>query len=282
MGSASDVLRIARNELGNTSGKKYWDAYFNGSMSYVNGSQTPYCACFVSWVLSKASVKAAGIPAAYCPYICRDGRNAGKTVSKYSAQPGDIVLFDWDGDGLSDHVGLVETNQGSYLQTIEGNTNGGIVSRRTRYFSGICHIIRPDYSKNSKTSDKSNTSKNDSKLEVDGWAGPLTITALQKAVGLDEYYIDGILSGQYIENREYLGNIWSCGWNGYGSYTVKKLQMLLGIHADGIWGKVTSMALQKHLIGLGYSCGPDGVDGYFGYNSCCALQKALNDGKLFK
>lgn len=276
MGSSSDVLRIARNELGTASGKKYWDAYFKGSMNYVNGSQTPYCACFVSWVMSKAGVKVSGIPAAYCPYICRDGKNAGKTVSKYSAQPGDIVLFDWNGDGLSDHVGLVETNQGSYLQTIEGNTNGGIVSRRTRYFSGVCHVIRPDYSKEEKHSDEP------SKLSVDGWAGPLTITALQKILNLDEYYIDGILSGQCVENREYLGNIWSCGWNGYGSYTVKKLQSLLSVHEDGIWGKVTSMAMQKHLIGLGYSCGPDGVDGYFGYNSCCALQKALNDGVLFK
>lgn len=276
MGSASDVLRIARNELGTTSGKKYWDAYFKGSMNYVNGFQTPYCACFVSWVMSKAGVKASGIPAAYCPYICRDGRNAGKTVSKYSAEPGDIVLFDWNGDGLSDHVGLVESNQGSYLQTIEGNTNGGVVARRTRYFSGVCHVIRPDYSNHEKKSD------GPVKLSVDGWAGPLTITELQKTIGLDDFYIDGILSGQYIENREYLGNIWSCEWDGYGSYTVRKIQNLLGVHGDGIWGKVTSTAFQKHLIGIGYSCGPDGADGYFGYNSCCALQKALNDGNVFK
>lgn len=272
MATSADVLRIAREELGNTSGKKYWDAYFHGAMSYVNGSSTPYCACFVSWVLSKAKVKVPGLPAAYCPYICRDGIKSGVTTNKYSALPGDIVLFDWNSDGLSDHVGIVESNQGGYLQTIEGNTNGGVVARRTRYFSSICHVIRPDYYVN----------KTDKViLDVDGWAGPLTITELQKQLDLPSEYVDGILSGQMWRHKDYLGNIWSCEWDGLGSYTVETLQNKLGISSTGFWDKETSIALQNKLIASGYSCGPDGADGHFGYNSCCALQRALNDGKLF-
>lgn len=269
MPSSSDVLRIARNELGITSGKKYWDFYFKGSMSYVNSSQTPYCACFVSWVLAKAGANASGIPAAYCPYICRDGRKAGKIVSKYNALPGDIVLFDWNLDGLSDHVGVVESNQGSYLQTIEGNTNGGVVARRTRYFSSICHVVRPDYSSNSFE-----------KLEIDGWAGPLTIAALQKALRVPDDYVDGVLSGQNPQYKEYFDHVWSCEWSGLGSYTVERLQEKLGLYASGLWDRNTSLKLQSKLIDLGYSCGEDGIDGYFGYNSCKALQRALNDGVL--
>lgn len=276
MATPTDVLRVARAELGNTSGKKYWDAVFKGEMSYVDGATTPYCACFVSWVFSKVSLPGSGLPAAYCPYICRDGEKSGRVVSKYSALPGDIVLFDWNGDGLSDHVGLVESNQGNYLQTIEGNTSGGIVARRSREFSTICHVIRPVYN---FTEIRGQAIEEG--LDVDGWAGPLTIAALQTALRVPDYYIDGFLSGQSVLDKEYLGNVWSCEWDGFGSYTVEMLQKQIGAEEDGLWGYNTSKYFQHYLINLGYSCGEAGVDGYFGYYSCCALQRALNDRKLF-
>lgn len=275
MPTPTDVLRIAKAELGNQSGKKYWDFFFKGDMSYVNGASTPYCACYTSWVMDQAKVSVAGLPAAYCPYICRDGVKAGKTVSKYDAQPGDVVLFDWDNDGLSDHVGIVESNFGSYLQTIEGNTNGGQVARRTRYFSNICHVIRPNYDGKEVIAQVS-----DSDLVVDGWAGPLTITKLQQVLKNPEGYVDGVLSGQAPNQQEYFDHVWSCTWNGLGSYTVERLQDILGLGTSGIWNYYLSVALQERLINNGYSCGPDGADGYFGYNSCCALQRSLNDGVI--
>lgn len=278
MGTSTDVLRIARNELGNTSGKKYWDAFFKGDMSYVDGATTPYCACFVSWVFAQAATYVSGLPAAYCPYICRDGEKSGRIVGKRSALPGDIVLFDWNGDGLSDHIGIVESNQGDYLQTIEGNTKGGIVARRSRDFSTICHVIRPVYD-----STEVKGQAIEEKLDVDGWAGPLTIAALQLALHVPSYYVDGYLSGQRVADKPYLENVWSCEWDGLGSYTVEKLQEAIGDQwsQSGCWGYWTSVYFQYYLINLGYSCGEAGADGYFGHDSCCALQRALNDGKLF-
>jgi len=269
MGTSSDVLRIARNEIGNTSGKKYWDFYFNGDEQYVNGGLTPYCACFVSWVLNQAAVKAVGFPAAYCPYVCRDASNAGVLVNKYDAHPGDIVLFDWDEDGLSDHVGFVESNEGDYLQTIEGNTNGGVVARRTRYFSSICHAFRPNYNGSSPEVIKDS-------LDIDGWAGPKTITKLQKALGLST---DGVISGQSKQYQDYFENVCSCTWGDKGSVVVSKIQHSFGSVNTGIWDRAFSMLLQSVLTEAGYNCG--GIDGYFGYKSCCALQRALNDGAVF-
>lgn len=276
MGTAADVLRIARGELGTTSGKKYWDFYFKGSIAYINGDKTPYCACWTSWVFDTAKVTAAGLPNSYCPYICSAGNKAGKLVNKYSAQPGDIVLFNWNGDSLSDHVGIVESNEGSYLQTMEGNTNGGKVARRTRNFSDVCHVIRPNYS-SASTSTKTST-----RLDVDGWAGPATITKLQQTLKVPTAYIDGVLSGQDISNKEFLGNIWSVEWNGLGSLTVEYLQQKIGAGEDGFWGYETSKKFQQYLIRHGYSVGSDGADGYFGLNSCKALQRALNEGLIFK
>ena len=50
--------------------------------------------------------------------------------------PGWIITFNWDdgtqpNDGFADHIGIVEKVEGNIITTIEGNTNGGIVARRT-------------------------------------------------------------------------------------------------------------------------------------------------------
>ena len=61
---------------------------------------------------------------AYCPSIQAAGE--GHKVSAEEAETGDIVLYDWDGDGNADHVGLfVDNGDGSSTITaIEGNTSG--------------------------------------------------------------------------------------------------------------------------------------------------------------
>ena len=49
----------------------------------------------------------------------------GKWKGMSDPQPGDVVWFDWDGDGVTDHVGLVKSiNSDGSIHTIEGNTGG--------------------------------------------------------------------------------------------------------------------------------------------------------------
>lgn len=50
----------------------------------------------------------------------------------YEPQPGDIVFFDWGGDGGADHVGIVESCDGSTVHTIEGNTSDSCARRSYR------------------------------------------------------------------------------------------------------------------------------------------------------
>lgn len=153
--SASSVLSVARGEIGYcrfddpAAGTKYGRWYAQSHGSYYGQSGVPFCAMFVSWVFSQAGASCAGLPAAYCPYILNAARGAGNVLAdKTKAQTGDVVLFDWDG-GVVDHVGIVELNKGSYIQTIEGNTtiNGrsGSVGRRTRAWSTVAAIVRPRY-----------------------------------------------------------------------------------------------------------------------------------------
>ena len=62
---------------------------------------------------------------------------------------GDIVLFDFNRNGTSDHIGIViSVNSDGSITTIEGNTgkgnntNGGQVQIRTRYKSQVNYFVR--------------------------------------------------------------------------------------------------------------------------------------------
>lgn len=109
----------------------------------------PWCAVFISYCYANAGSKLfqAGKYSTYCPYLVADTRagNKGLTITK-DPQPGDIVLYDWQGDGISDHVGIFEAwapMSRTSFTAIEGNTgvgndsNGGEVMRRTRKISDV-------------------------------------------------------------------------------------------------------------------------------------------------
>jgi hypothetical protein len=57
----------------------------------------------------------------------------------YNPSPGNIIFFDWDGNGVSDHVGIVESCDGTTLYTIEGNANDAV--KRLSYAVGDGRIL---------------------------------------------------------------------------------------------------------------------------------------------
>lgn len=266
MATVEDILNVARGELGTTSGKKYWDAYFGGG--YVNGSVTPWCACFTSWLLQQVDVYCPGFPRA----VAIDAHDDfdGRGVSKWSLQPGDMLGFDWDGDSWGDHIGIVEWIDGGIAHTIEGNTSGGRVARCSRSIASVVtNGVRPFY-------DDSPAAR---KLEVDGYIGPATIREWQRQMGSP--YVDGIISGQ---KQGFYQHFWAVerdqvdfdGGSG-DSWMVREMQKRIGVGQDGVWGPVTSKALQKWLQGKGYDIGSAGCDGYVGRDTAKALQRSLND-----
>jgi hypothetical protein len=107
----------------------------------------PYCAMGATkWYVeagSKELVK--GVRYAYCPFIVADARAGNHKLSVVrvrDVKPGDLVMYDWEGNGVSDHVGLFEKwvdQKDGYFQAVEANTspddsgsqsNGGGVFRR--------------------------------------------------------------------------------------------------------------------------------------------------------
>lgn len=154
--TAASVLDVARSQLGVKSGRKYWD-YVMGS-GYISGGATPWCACFVSWVFHEAGAKCAGLPSASCTYgIYAKAKAAGKLVSVDRAQPGDVILFNFDGVASdAEHTGIIESVGATTFVTIEGNTSdtnqtaGGTVAKKVRKKSSTFAIVRPDYAASGK------------------------------------------------------------------------------------------------------------------------------------
>ncbi len=70
-----------------------------------------------------------------------------KEINNYSlALPGDIIFYDWNSDGLRDHVGIVENIVGSVFTVIECNYNNRVgrrvINKKSPTINGI---LRPKY-----------------------------------------------------------------------------------------------------------------------------------------
>lgn len=110
----------------------------------------PWCAMFQTYVWVQAGSKAweRSRRWAYCPFILDDARspsNPGITViTAKQAQAGDVVLFDWNHDGIADHVGLCTgpVDQNNNFSTIEGNTGLGEVAARVQNTNNVIAFIR--------------------------------------------------------------------------------------------------------------------------------------------
>ncbi len=134
-GGAADIVEIASSQLGNVGGRPYWSWY--GFESRVE-----WCACFVSWCANECGYIDSGAVPKFsdCPTGVQWFKAAGRWLPGGSAPaPGDIVFFDWDGDGVSDHVGIVESCDGSTVRTIEGNSDDAC--RRSAYGVGSPFIM---------------------------------------------------------------------------------------------------------------------------------------------
>ena len=116
---SDDIVAVALSQVGNVGGQPYWSWY--GFSSRVE-----WCACFVSWCGEQCGYIESGmIPKhSYCPTGVEWFRSKGQWQDRNSIPvPGSIIYFDWGGDGVADHVGIVESCDGNIVYTIEGNAN---------------------------------------------------------------------------------------------------------------------------------------------------------------
>lgn len=115
----SRILDIAQGEVGTQEVGENQGPMLKYPNAFGRGSEA-WCADFVSWVNTQA-----GNPmnSSYVPAMYDQLQAEGKWKGRSNPQPGDIVIFDWYGEG-PEHVGLVKgVNGDGTIQTIEGNTS---------------------------------------------------------------------------------------------------------------------------------------------------------------
>lgn len=112
------IVSVALSQVGNVGGEPYWSWYgFN--------SRVEWCACFISWCANECGYIDAGVIPEFAG--CVQGSNWFKERGlwqdgSFTPSAGHIIFFDWEGDGETDHVGIVERVENGTVYTVEGNS----------------------------------------------------------------------------------------------------------------------------------------------------------------
>lgn len=126
-----DISDVAFSQVGNTGGRRYWSWY--GFDRHVD-----WCACFVSWCVYKTGLDEPKFS------VCEEGKEWFVDKKRWQdkdvvPKAGMIIFFDSDGDGVSDHTGIVTNYEEGKIHTVEGNVSDKCKERE--YFYGEKTII---------------------------------------------------------------------------------------------------------------------------------------------
>lgn len=153
----TEVLALASMYLGCRTGDTSeriiidaYNSYFKGHYprNYVLKYTDSWCQAFVEGVAIMSNL--ADIFPSECG--CQEALNLAKSMGicqarTYIPEPADVVYFDNNGDGWSDHTGYVKLVKDGKLYTIEGNAMGGTCCEKSYDVNDkrIFAYVTPDY-----------------------------------------------------------------------------------------------------------------------------------------
>ena len=123
--SCQAVIDLALSQVGQIGGQPYW-SYYGFS------SRVEWCACFVHWCMRNTPSASGSYPQtsnnAYCQTIANNFMAIGQWGNRGYTDlvAGDTIFFDWQGDGHTDHIGLVIGTDGTNVYTVEGNSGDAV------------------------------------------------------------------------------------------------------------------------------------------------------------
>lgn len=125
-----EIVSVALSQVGNVGGQPYWSWYgFDGRVEW--------CACFVSWCANECGYIESGVIPKFagCVLGSQWFKDRGQWQDgSFEPSAGQIIFFDWEGDGETDHVGIVEKCENGIVYTVEGNS--GDACRQKQYAVG--------------------------------------------------------------------------------------------------------------------------------------------------
>ena len=119
------VIDLALSQVGQAGGQPYW-SYYGFS------SRVEWCACFVHWAMRNTPSASSKYPTtannAYCQTVANNFMSIGQWGDRNYTNlvAGDTIFFDWQGDGHTDHIGLVIGTDGTNVYTVEGNSGDAV------------------------------------------------------------------------------------------------------------------------------------------------------------
>ena len=142
------IIEVAMSYIGTKESPKNSNKTIFGKWANFDG--VAWCGLFVSYCYEKAGFKLPKIGFGFNGFAGCQTAVAYFTKNKQVVQnpePGDIVFFDWNGDGRYDHTGIfVEFIDHDTFHSIEGNTsftnqsNGGEVMLRKRLRKNVIFV----------------------------------------------------------------------------------------------------------------------------------------------
>lgn len=253
--SIQHLLDVAQHEVGYVEGggpdghsgniTKYWAELYPG------GQGQPWCAAFQRWVDRHAG--SVDLPIAnpyYCPSIVTYARQHGLWLPRDQGSPGDMVLFQWNKNGVADHIGRVKAKNGGSYVTIEGNTSGtGQSGSSQRNGGGVYERTR---------------GINDTVLGILDYSKFLTLTATANKTPAGQPPRQNVRSNPFAKYAA------PCKIKSTGN-AVKFVQWAVGVPVDGTFGAQTQYAVKQfqhyhHLT----------VDGVVGPQTISALRSVTH------
>ena len=200
----------------------------------------PWCAIFVSAVFWKA-IKESRFAEMACDAMIQKLQELGVYSATGTPQAGDIVFFDWDRNGTSDHVGIVtEVADGAYI-VIEGNKSDAVGYRTIYpnypYIKGFGFASRLNENKPTESAPSSTVGQQMADKIIANRRWP-TLKLYSKG--------EWVTVLQAMLNAENKAGLDVDGEFGVFTYSaVNKFQTAHGLERDGIVGPLTWGELKK-------------------------------------
>ena len=143
--SASLPLRVFTKELGRNEANGQDDKYilwYNAENGTKFATTVAWCAISASWALRRGNIDSSKYPNfASCSASQKVFKEKGLIRDKktYKPKAGDLIYFDWNQKGTAQHVGMVFSYDGKYVETIEGNSGDAV--RHKKYIANNKYIF---------------------------------------------------------------------------------------------------------------------------------------------